>query len=135
MDLTLSKARPADGRHIAYQKDAPNDLKAVSWPPGKSAKDLNYYSYDTSGGQDVILYLVEEGINPRNPVSVPDRTSLPFLTLRYIRNLLSIQSPGSTLLLSPPQEPMMIRHHTVRAWHQRQLVLTMDFRRAPPWLL
>ena len=52
----------------AYQKDPSDDLKVVSWPPNKQFKDLNYYAYDVVGGQNVVLYLVEEGIHLRSPV-------------------------------------------------------------------
>ena len=61
------KFQPQKG--IAYQSHAPDDLKVVSWAPGKSVKDLNYYTYDLAGGQNVVVYLVEEGIDPQNSVS------------------------------------------------------------------
>ena len=52
----------------AYQKDPPKDLKVVSWPPGKQDQDLNYYAYERSGGKNVMLYVIEEGIDLRNSV-------------------------------------------------------------------
>ena len=61
-----------DNPNIIYQEDAPLDLKVVSWPQGKDFDDsdyLKYYAYDKNGGQNSILYIVENGIDPRNEVS------------------------------------------------------------------
>lgn len=63
--------KDASDKGIAYQKDAPDDLKVVSWPPSKQAKDLKYYAYDRGGGRSVLLYVIEEGIDPQSSVSYP----------------------------------------------------------------
>ena len=57
--------------NIVYQEDAPKDLKVVSWAEGKDFEDKNlkYYAYDKTGGQDSVLYVVENGIDIDNEVS------------------------------------------------------------------
>ena len=61
-----------DNSNIIYQEDAPPDLRVVSWPKGKDFDDsefLKYYAYDKNGGQNSVLYIVENGIDPGNEVS------------------------------------------------------------------
>ena len=60
-----------DNSNIVYQDDAPTDLKVVSWAEGKDYDDnsLKYYAYDKTGGQDSVLYVVENGIDIDNKVS------------------------------------------------------------------
>jgi len=41
-----------------YQKDAPDDLKVVSWPSGQGIEgiaDLDYNTYDRNGGQHSVV--------------------------------------------------------------------------------
>ena len=57
---------------IIYQEDAPPDLKVVSWPNKKELNNshfLKYYAYDKNGGQSSVIYVVENGIDPKNDVS------------------------------------------------------------------
>ena len=61
---------------IIYQEDAPPDLKVVSWSERKYFDDsdfLKYYAYDKNGGQNSVLYVVENGIDPENEVSTLQR--------------------------------------------------------------
>ena len=57
--------KPSD---LVYQIDAPPDLKVVSWPIASSLVDLKYYTYDKNGGQNSVIYVVENGIDLQNPV-------------------------------------------------------------------
>ena len=61
-----------DNSDIVYQKNAPPDLKVVSWRDDKALHDsdfLKYYAYDKNGGQNSVIYIVENGIDPENEVS------------------------------------------------------------------
>lgn len=54
------------------QSNAPVDLKVVSWspdPPGIRLEDLKSYTFEDTGGDDTYVYLIENGIEPQNPVS------------------------------------------------------------------
>lgn len=56
-----------------YQKDAPDDLKVVSWPKNKGVEDvddLEYYAYERTSAQRSVIYVVEEGIDPANTVGL-----------------------------------------------------------------
>lgn len=64
---------------IQCQRDAPDDLKVVSWPITRLlASNPRCYSYDDRGGQYVVLYVIENGIandpTAQNQVSIPDVT-------------------------------------------------------------
>ena len=60
-----------DKSNIVYQDDAPTDLKVVSWAKGRDFDDnsLRYYAYDKTGGQNSVLYVVENGVDLENEVS------------------------------------------------------------------
>ena len=60
-----------DKSNIVYQDDAPTDLKVVSWAEGRDFDDdsLKYYAYDKAGGQNSVLYVVENGVDLENEVS------------------------------------------------------------------
>ena len=64
---SLSLEKPSD---LVYQFDAPPDLKTVSWPRDRSLTDLKYYTYDRGGGQNAVIYVLENGIDPQNTVRV-----------------------------------------------------------------
>ena len=52
------------------QKDAPQDLDLVSWPPLKRwVKDMPGYDYDVVAGLDTYVYVIDNGINMQNTVS------------------------------------------------------------------
>lgn len=56
---------------IMYQKDAPDDLKVVSWPKNRGIEDvdeLDYYAYERMSGQRSVIYIIEEGIDPSHTV-------------------------------------------------------------------
>ena len=59
---------------IIRQLNAPQDLKLVSWPPrppGIQLRDLKSFAYDDEGGDDTYIYLIENGIEPKNKASGP----------------------------------------------------------------
>ncbi|KAL6719718.1 hypothetical protein ACLMJK_001639 [Lecanora helva] len=66
-ETTLRSPKVMRDRGINYETNPPADLKVVSWPPNKLAKDLNYFAYDQRGGRDVVLYVIEEGLDVQNP--------------------------------------------------------------------
>ena len=53
---------------IIYQRDAPSDLKMVSWAPGHPSGKFTSYAYDPEGGGQATIYLIENGIDGRNRV-------------------------------------------------------------------
>lgn len=56
------------------QRDAPQDLDLVSWPPGKRLPVLGkmpYYRYDVAKGIDTYIYIIDNGINIDNAVRAP----------------------------------------------------------------
>lgn len=67
----VSRNLGIDNSNIVYQEDAPKDLKVVSWAEGKDFDDnnLKYYAYDKTGGQDSVMYILENGIDIDNEVS------------------------------------------------------------------
>ena len=60
-----------DGRVVndMRQKNAPPDLKVVSWPPGASFADLKYYQFDDRVGVTSDIYIIDEGIDAQSTVS------------------------------------------------------------------
>lgn len=57
------------GAGIIYQRDAPSDLKMVSWAPDHPSRKLTSYAYDSEGGGQATIYLIENGIDGRNSVN------------------------------------------------------------------
>ena len=52
------------------QKDAPQDLDLVSWPPLKDwVKKMPGYDYDVTAGLDTYVYIIDNGINMPNTAS------------------------------------------------------------------
>ena len=52
------------------QKDAPQDLDLVSWPPSKNwVKKMPGYDYEVAAGFDTYVYIIDLGINMLSTVS------------------------------------------------------------------
>ena len=51
-----------------YQANAPVDLKVVSWAPGLPLERTRSYAYDSAGGAESGIYIIENGIDARNRV-------------------------------------------------------------------
>lgn len=53
------------------QRDAPQDLDLVSWPPRKRipvSGKMPWYIYDIARGVDTFIYIIDNGINMDNRV-------------------------------------------------------------------
>ncbi len=51
------------------QKNAPQDLDLVSWPPFKNwVKKMPGYDYEVTAGFDTYIYVIDNGINMPNTV-------------------------------------------------------------------
>ena len=61
-----------------YQRDAPSDLKVVSWAPDLRSGKIESYAYDPEGGGEATIYIIENGIDGRNTVMAIDQ-----LTSKY----------------------------------------------------
>ena len=118
-------------RGINYQKDPPDDLKVVSWAKGTQAKDLNYYAYDRNGGQNVVLYVAEEGIDLQNPVS--RLSGKHVIDFKRLRNLLLTISLGDMVPMSKRPKKMTIPSTTARPWCQKPWVRIMAFLKVHQW--
>lgn len=56
---------------LRRQRDAPQDLDLVSWPPRKRLPvvgKMPCYVYDIARGIDTYIYIIENGINKDNDV-------------------------------------------------------------------
>lgn len=66
------------------QRDAPQDLDLVSWPPRKrlpSSGNLPWFVYDVAKGIDTYVYVIDNGINEDNAVRIQSLLPMvPFLT-------------------------------------------------------
>lgn len=61
------------GAGTIYQKDAPSDLKVVSWAPNLPSGKIESYAYDPEGGGEATIYIIENGIDGRNTVMAVDQ--------------------------------------------------------------
>lgn len=72
MESGLETSLVAD--NVVIQRDAPLDLAMGSWPPNKSFPPLfsspKGYVYDQLGGVNTYIYVIDNGIEPSNAVSV-----------------------------------------------------------------
>jgi len=55
---------------IPNDNNYPVDLKVISQPPGYPLSDLSTYAYNTENSQEVVVYVVDSGANPVDPVSL-----------------------------------------------------------------
>ena len=73
VDSTQStKASPQLKIPMRSQRDAPQDLDLVSWPPRKRlpAGNMPYFVYDVARGIDTYVYVIDDGINEDNAVRI-----------------------------------------------------------------
>ena len=59
---------------VRSQRDAPQDLDLVSWPPRKRLPvfgKMPYFVYDIYEGVDTYIYIIDNGINKDNAVRNP----------------------------------------------------------------
>ena len=57
-----------------YQRDAPQDLDLVSWPPRKRLPvfgKMKGYRFDVAKGIDTYIYIIGNGLNKDNAVRTP----------------------------------------------------------------
>ena len=79
IDLPLSSEPVSD---VMRESNPPEDLKVVSWPPnpqGVQLGDLQYYAFDERGGEGTFIYVIDSGIEPKNPVSLTFKSILSLL--------------------------------------------------------
>lgn len=62
------KLGPSLGAGTIYQRDAPPDLKVVSWAPDVPLGKSKSYAYNPENGEGAIIYIIENGIDGRNRV-------------------------------------------------------------------
>ena len=78
------KASPQLGRPNRSQRDAPQDLDLVSWPPRKRLPafgKMPWFVYDIARGIDTYVYVIDNGINEDNAVRIQSPPPLiSFLT-------------------------------------------------------
>ena len=87
------------------QQDARDDLKVISQAEGALLSELPGYAYDSRGGRGITVYVIDTGINPNHPVSVPDYELPMWLTpFQEFRNTL-----GSIRWLFISGEPQIRR--------------------------
>ena len=68
---------------LRRQRDAPQDLDLVSWPPHKLKPlfgKLKWYMYDVGRGVDTYIYIIDNGINKDNAVRTQFLTASPFFS-------------------------------------------------------
>ena len=74
VDSTQStKASPQLKIPMRSQRDAPQDLDLVSWPPRKrlpASGIMPYFVYDVARGIDTYIYVIDNGINEDNAVRI-----------------------------------------------------------------
>ena len=69
------------------QRDAPQDLDIVSWPPRKRLPlfgKLPWYLYDVARGVDTYIYIIDNGINQDNNVSSTIFSHRPLSSLNHL---------------------------------------------------
>jgi len=64
--------RKRDGS-ILMQQRARDDLKMISQARGAPLSGLPGYAYDSRGGREITVYVVDTGINPDHQVCVTDQ--------------------------------------------------------------
>ena len=73
---TLPKGASPEELKLPFrsQRDAPQDLDLVSWPPRRripAVGKMPWYVYDVARGTDTYIYIIDNGINTNNPVRNP----------------------------------------------------------------
>ena len=80
--LQSEKASPQLKLPNRYQRDAPQDLDLVSWPPRKRLPifgKMQFYKYDVARGIDTYIYVIDNGMNQDNAVRNPILTTPLFI--------------------------------------------------------
>jgi hypothetical protein len=54
---------------ILLQANAREELRIISQPPDVDLATLPGFAYNSTAGKDVTVFIIDSGINPRNPVS------------------------------------------------------------------
>ena len=84
LDSTQStKATSQLGGPHRSQRDAPQDLDLVSWPPRKRLPTFGrmpWFVYDIARGIDTYVYVIDNGINEDNAVRNPISTTHGFFS-------------------------------------------------------
>ena len=76
-----TEANPQLKIPMRSQRDAPQDLDLVSWPPRKrlpASGNMPWFVYDVARGVDTYVYVIDNGINEDNAVRIQ---SLPPMVL------------------------------------------------------
>ena len=71
--LNILRKREGTIQHRPDSSNGPavvDDLKFVSWASGKAWKDIKDYAFDDAAGADTWVYLIENGVNLENSVSI-----------------------------------------------------------------
>lgn len=66
---------------LRRQRDAPQDLDIVSWPPNKRIplfSKMPWYTYNVGSGIDTYIYIIDNGINRDNAVRIQSVLRLSF---------------------------------------------------------
>ena len=73
---------------LRKDRDAPQDLDLVSWPPRKRLplfdRKMKWYTYDIERGLDTYIYIIDTGLNPDNAVRTPILTTISFLSNKVL---------------------------------------------------
>ena len=69
--LTMESGNETESNAMTVrQKNAPQDLDLVSWPPLKDwVRKMPGYDYEVTAGLDTYIYVIDNGVNMRNNVS------------------------------------------------------------------
>ena len=67
--LSTVPPEPSVGDVYARQRDAPDDLRVVSWPPGKILADVKGYFYSVEWARKPTVYVIDGGLDTQNVVS------------------------------------------------------------------
>ena len=107
------------GSRIVYQRDAPADLKLVSWASGVPFDEVKSYAYNSESRGETVIYVIEKGIDGRNRVIIIEPAGRYASAINANRNSSGRLQVGSTPLASKEQRQTMIRPLTDLAWPQR----------------
>lgn len=66
---------------VVYQRDAPSDLRVVSWAPRVPFGSSKSYAYDAESNGQSIIYLIENGIDERSRVTARDSAHMPVVLI------------------------------------------------------
>ena len=122
------------GAGTIYQTDASSDLRVVSWAPNVPLGKTRSYAYDSQGGGEAVIYIIENGIDGRNPVTPTDTPTSKYY-VDIARNSLGRLKSGYTLQALEEQRQTTILAHMDLALRQRPRALKMASLKPPALLL